>query len=231
MVVGTADELEIVEMRGVKAPVDPTVMSPTLVNAIRTGEYERAEAKKLPKMVEPGDRLLELGAGMGYLSSIAAMTAPLEKIVVVEANPALIPIIHKTHALNGVVAEVIHAAVVGEKTSDTVRFIVDEDFWASSIGTRKNQDVRELVDVPTASVADLIREHAPTFLIIDIEGGETDILPHLDLSTCRMVLMELHFKEIGPHGIAAVFDCFARQGFYYDHRFSMGGVVVFNRLP
>lgn len=230
MVAATIDDLEIIEIQGVKLPLDPEVMSPTLIEALRTGEYERAEGKKLAKMIEPGERVLELGAGIGFLSSLVAATGQAEKIVAVEANPALIPLMRRTHALNGVGAEVVHAAVVGEKTSDTVRFTLDEDFWASSIKPKKRQYLRGFVDVPTAAIGDLIRDHGPSFLIIDIEGGETDLLPHLDLSGVRRAVMELHLKEIGHRGVAAVFDCFARQGLGYDMRFSMGGLVVFSRL-
>jgi FkbM family methyltransferase len=223
-------ELEVVEILGVKAPLDPEVMSPRLIELIRAGEYERGEAKRLAGMLEPGERLLELGAGVGFLSALIGIHDRTAAIVAVEANPALVPLIRRTHALNGVRSEVINAAVVGERRGPTASFTVGEDFWASSLTPRRKLAIREVVDVPTVAIADLMAEHRPTFLIMDVEGGEAEVVPHLELTGVRRALVELHHKVIGFEGVRAVFEHFHAQGFVYDTRFSNKTVIVFTRL-
>jgi FkbM family methyltransferase len=224
-------ELETTEMMGVRLPLDPSVMSPLILKTLRAGEYERGEAKNLPNLLEPGERLLELGGGIGFLSALAGIQGKTEAITVVEANPALIPLIHATHALNGVEATVINGAVVGERRSETTSFCVAEDFWASSLSPRKSHALSHRVEVPTIAVMDLVREHRPTMMIIDVEGGETDLFPALQLDGVRLVVMELHEKVIRRAGVKTVFDGLAGQGLYYNTHFSMKGVVVFTRAP
>jgi FkbM family methyltransferase len=227
----TRPDYEVIEVMGVKLPLDPQVMSPHILEVIRAGEYERAEAKHLPKMIEPGDRLLELGGGIGFLSALVGLQGKAEAIVVVEANPDLVPLIEATHAMNETRSTVINAAVVGERKSETASFSLAADFWASSLAPHKRREIARVVEVPTMAVADLVREHRPTMMIIDVEGGEVELMPHLVLDGVRLVMMELHQKVIRPEGVRAVFDGFSRLGFYYDGRFSRAGVVAFSRLP
>ncbi len=114
---GSPAPREIVELQGVRIAIDPAIMSDKIQRQIRNGKYERGEARNLPEIIEPGERLLELGGGIGFLSALAALQRRAEVIVVIEANPELIPVIRETHRLNGVTAQVLNAAVVGVRSS------------------------------------------------------------------------------------------------------------------
>ena len=146
-----APSLEVIEVRGVKLPIDPTIMSEKMQGVVRTGDYENGEAKTVARILEPGDRVLELGGGMGYLSALIGTLGLAEHIATVEANPQLIPIIRATHALNGVKAEVIHGAAVADKTAETLQFSLDADFWASTLKPQKQKRIRPAHRRPTGS--------------------------------------------------------------------------------
>lgn len=223
---------EVIEVRGVRLPVDPTIMSEVIQDVVRRGEYENGEAKSVARILEAGDRVLELGGGIGYLSALIGTLGLADHIVTVEANPALIPVIRATHALNGVKAEVIHGAAVADEAAEPLRFSLDEHFWASSLTPRKQKGIQSMVEVPAAVLGELVRAHRPTFLIVDVEGSEVELLTRAeDIAGVNKVLIEVHDKAIGPHGVKQLFDFFSAAGFYLDVRLSVYGIMLFRRLP
>ena len=223
--------MEVVESLGVKIPIDPAIVSEHIQKVIRAGEYEKAEAKNLYRIVEDGERLVELGGGIGLLSTLVGLLGRAETIVTVEANPQLIPLIRATHRLNEVTVEVIHGAAVGDETTATVPFSLEADFWASSLAPRKRDRVVGVVEVPAVSLRSLVKTYRPTMLIIDVEGTEGELLQHAsDLDGVRKVMIEVHEKALRPVGVKRLFDFFSAAGFYVDVGMSVFGVILFRRL-
>jgi len=223
-------ELEIVEVQGVRIPIDPVIMSPSVQAQIRRGKYERLEARMLPGIVEPGERIVELGAGIGFLSALVGLQGKADSIVVIEANPALIPLIKETHRLNGIQAEVHNAAVVGVKHRETVPFHLHQDFWGSSMEQIKAKQQSGVVDIPAWAIGDIIDAYSPTMLIMDVEGSETEVLKNVQLPGVRKVFMEIHHKVIGGEGVRSIFDFFSDQGFCYDAEHSQYAALLFSRI-
>ena len=108
-----------VECHGVTIPLDTPlarrVITPAILTAILSGRYEANEARFLPEIVEPGDRVLEIGAGIGVISTLLARLPEVAHIVAVEANPRLIPMIREVHALNGVSGVTLINTILGKK--------------------------------------------------------------------------------------------------------------------
>jgi len=179
-------------------------------------------------MVRDGDRVLELGAGVGLVSTIAAKKTDPKNVICVEANPGLLPLIAETHRINGVSdVTVLGGVAVAQDDGGEVSFYLREHFWASSM--TPGPDARE-VKVPRVGIADLIARHAPQVLSMDIEGAEAALMAGVDLGPCRTVMMELHPRVYGQVGTASIFRKMHEQGFTYDARRSRGGtVVVFSR--
>ena len=63
----------------------------------------------------------------------------------------------------------------------------------------------------------------------DIEGAEASLLPMLDLTGLRGVMIELHPQYIGPLGVNAVFRAMMDAGLAYYARGSTQKVVCFRR--
>jgi FkbM family methyltransferase len=223
--------LELVELFGVRLALDPEVMSPEMCGHLRAGTYEGREAQFLPRIVEPGERLLELGGGVGLLSTIAAKHAQAAAIAVVEANPELIPSIGRTFALNGVTGEVINAAVVAQSGAPTLPFYLHQQFWASSLAPVKKRLRRAVVEVPAVVLDELVGRFGPSLLIVDVEGTEVELIEGSELPGVAKLLIELHHKVIGLDGVKRIFDRLSDLGFAYDPVFSERGVVLFRRLP
>ena len=220
-----------IECHGVLVPLggaSPSIITPPIHRALSSGQYESREAAFLPEVVEPGDRVLEIGAGIGVISSIVSRLG-CERVVAVEANPHLIPFIRRVHALNRVRnAEVLNAVVMPEG-SGTATFHLREDFWMSSLSAGPEPYV-STVDVAVSDLNALVREERISLVICDVEGAETLLFRGADLSGVDRVYLELHDHLIGIRGIAGVFGTMAGHGFGYDPRGSSGPIVLFRRL-
>jgi FkbM family methyltransferase len=214
---------------GVKLEIDGSLLSPRTLAALRAGNYEDQESGEVPGFVQEGDRILELGGGIGFISSIAARQRKAESIVVFEANPQLVPVIKHTHQLNGVKATVVNAVVVPKQTTPTLPFYLRDDFWASSLAP-KPWGYSRTIDVPTRSLADVLAEHKPTLLIVDIEGGEIDLFDDVELPGVKKVYLELHQNVLGRAGMKKIFDFFSSRDFHYDVWHSSHSVVLFSHV-
>jgi FkbM family methyltransferase len=219
------------KLNNVVLHLDHPAISAKLRERIAKGLYEKQEAKCILQASQEGDRLLEVGAGIGYISSLAGLTGRFESILVVEANPDLIPIIKKHHTLNHVQARLINAAAVGTPASadQHVAFYIRKDFWASSMSPKPPGYTRR-VDIPKLCMQDLIREFKPTFFVCDIEGGELGLIPQLSFDGVAKVMIELHQRVIGRKGMQTIFDAMSAKGFHYDQWHSCGSVVLFSRV-
>jgi FkbM family methyltransferase len=222
--------LNKIEHLGITIPLDETILSETLLQAIVSGKYEHKEAAELGRIVEQGERILEIGGGIGFISALCARNGKSEAIRVYEANPALIPFIHKVHEINHVTnVEVRNAVLLNSPGTETTDFYVRENFWASSLSP-KPFGYKEVVSVPVRSFNAEVEQFRPTMIICDIEGGEYDLFLNSNLSGIQKVYVEIHQRVLGRKGIKAVFDAFSARNFHYDQWHSSGSVVLFSHV-
>lgn len=201
----------IIETQGVKIPFVPAIITPKIERPLRNNRYEGGECATLRRVLVAGDRVLELGAGLGLISTVAARVAGVERVVCVEANPDLLPLIAETHRLNGVCDVDLRNAIVARTGGGTADFYLRADFWASSMEP-DSRPYSRVVKVPTFALSDLVAEVRPTVIVCDIEGGELGLFDAADLTGVRAVVLELHPKVYGPEGLARVAGVLAAKG-------------------
>lgn len=221
-----------IRSRGMRFPNDPRVITEKRRRLLKAGSYELKEYQAVYKLVNPEDVVLELGAGMGYMSTMMAKQKKVKKVVAVEANPAMIPYIGQVHEANGVETVEVLNALLGPKPADPVNFYVRGDFVASSMEDNLGDahgGVIAVEQVQVLGINDVLAEHKPTVLVCDIEGAEADLLPAADLSGLRAAVVELHPQWIGQAGVQAVFDAMAKAGLTYFPRSSRSKVVMFKK--
>ena len=217
-----------VHSRGMKFPDDPAILRPRLRKSLRRNAYENKETEAALRVVREGDRVIELGAGLGYMSTLVASKRKIDCVHSFEANPGLIPYLHRGHAATGLGNTHVHHAILGAE-SGTVDFHVRENILSSSMARFEGEDPPETHQIEVRAADAVFAEIKPTVLLCDIEGAEADLIPLLDLSYLRAAVLELHPQWIGPEGVNKVFSAFIGAGFAYYHRGSQGKVVSFRR--
>ena len=197
-----------VRLRGVTFELDAST-SPTLRRLLYSERYERSESRCAAVALAPDDVVLEVGAGLGYLSTICALRLGSERVHTYEADPALIPRIRRHHALNGVAPQV-HNAMLAERTG-SAPFFVAAHFFSSS-ATAPHPETPGL-EVPTLDVRAEFARIRPTFVLMDIEGGEGELVPLIDWSGVEKLAIELHPELLGPEGMRSLLATLAAAGF------------------
>lgn len=130
-------EPERVDHMGVVLEIDHAVMAPRIVESIKRGAYERAEARIVKTLIKDDDVVLELGAGVGFVTTVIATDPRVAKLVSYEPDAQLAAATRKTLLLNGVAiegkVEIRNAVVSNSIATPTTMFHVHNEFWMSGL--------------------------------------------------------------------------------------------------
>lgn len=202
------------ECLGLKVPASP-FLNETRIRRINAARYEGQEIAGALHVVGADDVVLEIGAGIGVVGGVIALNARPRAVHAFEANPALIPTIERLYRANGLTDRIGVRNMVlmsAPDRPDTVPFHVRSSYLGSSLIDRDGR-AREVVQVPTADFAETCAALSPTVLVMDIEGGELDLLRHADLSPFRAVVIEFHPEAYGVEGMRECKTILRQAGF------------------
>lgn len=199
-----------------------------------SGAYEQHERELVQKLVKPGDRVIEIGTAIGVVCMSAAAIVGVTNIVSFDANPEIIADAKanfRRNNLDGIDARcgVIRArAVVTSATH--VPFYIDQEFWGSRLDASPDTPgIVKTVTVPYYCLEDEIADHAANVLIVDIEGGEIDLLQHADLTGVELMIVETHRWLVGEAPTDDLLRRITSKGFKLSVEDLNGRVVVFQR--
>ncbi len=181
-------------------------------NQIRNGifkrDYEAAEAEFVVSTLRTGDRVVEIGAGIGFIGTLAAKHVGSENVTSYEANPEIEPLIRSTHALNGVNPNLIMKAVSHDGAPQT--FHLANNLISSSAFAR--EETQRRVEVDSVALGDVLERLSPTVLIVDVEGGEVTLFDDIPLPTVRALILEVHPHVVGDAPIGTLLKTLEGQG-------------------
>jgi FkbM family methyltransferase len=209
---------------GLLLPVDKNFPANMLYYFL-VGDYEEHDMQLIRRYVKPGDRVLELGGGVGLTGSLLGKASG-NPVSVCEPNAALHPYIERTFAANGVALNLFKAAVTAEHVqTNYVTFNVCKDYWWSSLVETANTNP---VVVQAQRLSVLIAETQADTLLVDIEGYEVDLFSDIEaLSSIKTVLVELHTPSIGTEASSNIITTLVQAGFILQ---DFGGhTFVFSR--
>ena len=86
-------------LRGLTLSLPAAALKGNLERALSSGRYENHEADALLLHLRPGDRLLDLGAGLGFICALAARVLGEGSVFGVEAGPETIRLARKNLAV------------------------------------------------------------------------------------------------------------------------------------
>jgi FkbM family methyltransferase len=148
---------------------------------------------------------------MGLVTTCACRIVGAANVVAYEGDPRLALQARETTTRNGFPVEVVNA-VLGA-TDGEASFYVHRDFWVSGLLRTENaQEIR----VPVRSFGGALDSFRPTYLMVDIEGGEVDLLAFPLPAYVRAVCVETHPAVVGVDAIRALLLRLMTDGFYVD---------------
>lgn len=218
---------DIVRLDGCRFTIAKDRVPANVVDLLLSDLYEEPERKALRTFLDLELPVVELGACIGVVSCLTNrhLRKP-ENHVVVEANPALLPLLEENRARNGCRFKIVHAAV--SHGAETITFSVDDNILASSMHGNHGQAVA----VSTVTLERLLNEHGfqQATLICDIEGAELELVDH-ELKTLgeriSTIIIELHDRIVGQEPTQRMLASLEGAGFKIVSR--DGDVVVLQK--
>ncbi len=209
---------------GVMLPVKHRLVSPGIAREIYLGDYETKEIEIISRRLASDDVVFGVGAGLGYLSAYCAKRVGSDKVFTYEANPELIPLIRETHARNSVAPTVTNALLAqGEGERE---FRIEDDFWASSA----HREGGRAIAVRQVDLNGELARIRPSFMIVDIEGGEAEFFAGADLSAVQKICVETHPDVLGDRVLSDMFAGLVAKGFALDFSLIRKNVFFFHRV-
>ena len=187
-------------------------LSRRVERALSRGPYVRQELQLLGALLEQEDVVLEVGAGLGLVSSYCAKRIGSDRVFAFEADPDLEPCIRETYELNGVEPHLDMCAV--SVRAGRVTIYRDKHLVSSSVGRRRGGT--RPVEVPGKALNYVVHRFRPTLLIIDAEGAERDLFDAAQLPTVTKIVLELHERVIGTQGTDRIRAKLAGLGYRED---------------
>lgn len=204
----------VVELDGIKVSTDAAGLPRSVRSALFKETYEVHERRLVRQIVRPGDRVLEIGAGIGVVASLAARLCGPGNLVSYEANSKLEPIIRGNFALNGVEPRLVMRAV--NLDGRPVTFNRDDNIVSSSLAKRDSS--AEAIEVAADAFDDIVRDHRPGIVIMDVEGIETDLLSQGNLEGVAHIVVEIHPQVTGQEAIDTMLARLEGLGFAVAER-------------
>lgn len=214
-------------VHGVKVPLGPADVSPEIWQALSSGTYEAKEARWVFKSVRPHDHVLELGTGIGVVTSLIAGIEGVH-VWAFEASPSSVRLARRVIEANNLDNITLSQGILAAGPPRDFVFYLREDLWMSSVVEHQGP-YDETLTITSANIDRFISEHEIDVIVMDIEGAERDLLINAELLGVDRIFLELHDHLYGLAGIRDITQALAAKGFGYDPRGSSGPCVLFSR--
>ena len=162
--------------------------------------YEKYEIYLITKYLNTNATILELGGCIGVVSNkVNSLIINKKNHVVLEPNINICNFLLQNKKLNNSNFEVENTIISNKETVD---FFVYEDILWSSVYIRENK-LNKKVTINTTNVENLKNKYNLIFdtLIMDIEGGELDLLTdNAFINNFKSIFIEFHLDIYGITG-------------------------------
>src|SRR6185312_247994 len=136
------------------------------------GNYEAEDILIIRTLLKPGDCVLEGGAGMGLITMTAARIVGEKNVTSYEPVPTTYSLLSENLRTNNFKVRHINRAL-GTK-SGKISFNAQDDLLSSSFLKREGKG--RTIEVLTDDITDALSESKANVLILDVEGGEIELL-------------------------------------------------------
>lgn len=144
------------------------------------GRWESWIERAICGLVKPGDRVIEVGANVGYHTLImSALIGPTGRLDAFEANPQLARLLRRSVACSGRADSVmVHEQIVADRAG-VMQFYVSDRYGGAGNLVDHGWDIgsdTQVVEREAVRLDDLYEGQSVDFIRIDTEGAELLIL-------------------------------------------------------
>jgi len=161
--------------------------------------HEVEERYLITKYLQKDDIVLELGGCIGVVSClINNILEQKENQVVVEPNPRMLEFLMFNKKLNNSKFSIIDKIISNNSKND---FFIYDEYMSSSSKKRNQRNLISKIKIEGVKIKDLEKLYNLKFntLIMDIEGGEIDIVKSFDLNSFKKLIIEYHHKILSEN--------------------------------
>jgi FkbM family methyltransferase len=176
--------------------------------------YEDTERKLLLQVLQPGMKVVEIGAGIGFIGLLASRIVGDSNVWSYEANPSLEPIIRGNYDLNGLTPTLTMKAVT--RDGSPITFFRSDNIVSSSVFDRARGDKQ--ITVESVAFDDIMSELHPDVVIMDVEGAEIELLASQMRQEIRHLIVEMHAHIVGQQKIDGLVSHLEQEGFKLEAR-------------
>lgn len=140
----------------------------------------------------------------------------------------LVPAIQELHALNDIDGITVHNEILmPDPQQSSYKFNLHHHFTEGSI----NSTVPTVasVDIAARDFNQVMADLRPTVFICDIEGAEEDLFVGIDLSSLRVIVLEIHPHLISAQVIANIDSLCAKYALFANPHYSTAQVIAYER--
>lgn len=213
-------------VHGVDVPIRRGEVSEEIWAALVSGRYEANEAHRISRAIRPGDRVLELGGGLGGITSLIAAIDGV-RVWSFEADPETARLAQRVINANCGGNVTLANGILAAGPPRKVKFYRRADFWMSLAFARQGPYERA-IEICSADIDAFITRNRINALVMDVEGAELDLLQRAALPGIERIFLELHDHLYGLAGVRAISAALAAKGLIYDPRGSSGPCVLYS---
>lgn len=203
---------------------DGKLLPAGLQTAIREGRYCEEQIACLKRAIRPGDRVLDLGAGLGVTAVVAARQA--KRVVAIEADPRIVPVAQRLLEASGVGSVAYHHGLpaIGRKGCGPV--FLRADFRRSS-RSPGGSPWQAMGMAPFLPINVILADQQIDLVVCDLPFGAANILTSADLKGVDRILLTRQPDTVTAQELD---DSLAVRGFFSDPQCSQGRTTLYRRL-
>ncbi len=193
----------------------PDPASPLLEGVLRLQHFEGAERYAVAKFLPRREPVIEFGAGLGVVACLTnRLLAGPTRHWVLEANPAVLPVLKLNRDINGASFEIVHGALAYD--AKHVSFAVDETVAMSAV--TQDTENRRTISVQSWTFADILAHTGlrRCSVVCDIEGAEVELVRREGDALARVVgtlILEVHPHVSGADTVQMMEHSLSDLGF------------------
>lgn len=222
---------DVISLHGNLFELSHPRMTKELTKALYYGSYELPEIELIKRHIKPNDRVIELGVGIGATSLILHDLVGSGSLCVFDADKRNIAMAKRNFDLNEKHVLCRNFALSsGAERPRTIRIASNVNPLASAAVDVNRTGGEMEFEVDTLDFEQTISEFEATALVLDIEGGEYDLLMNAaGFGSLRTIVMETHAMDIGMEKNIAMLDRLEQAGFEIAESTANGTVLALKR--